>query len=119
MADIGVWPTSLELPAHHLLFDLLAHGLISDCEMEPTSMLSVTRVKTLAWRDFAAAVKATVPSPHNLMRRSLNLWQTMKHAKGQMQKAWLVELVRAGQVSCLHLARSYGRCCMIMCMEWN
>ena len=36
-----------ELPAHHLLFDLVAHGVISDCEMDPASSLDDVRNKLI------------------------------------------------------------------------
>ncbi|CAE7297892.1 unnamed protein product, partial [Symbiodinium sp. CCMP2456] len=48
--------------------------------------------------NFSGMVKATVPSPHFLTRRSLNLWAEMKRTDGDLQRAWTAELVRPGQV---------------------
>ena len=36
-----------ELPAHHLLFDLVAHGAISDCKMDPACSLDDVRNKII------------------------------------------------------------------------
>ena len=47
---------------------------------------------------FGALLKESTISPHNLTRRSINLWKMLKLKDGDLSLAWVAELIRTGQV---------------------
>ena len=55
---------------------------------------------------FSQMVKETTVSPHNLTRKSMNLWKACKDRDGNLSNSWVAELVRPGQEPFLVLCKS-------------